>query len=359
MKGLLLILFLSLGLIGQGQSDRWIEARGGHGFFIPHRNTLPQLLTGHTNFLELGYSARVDGSKAWHHGYKGPLKGISLFYMDMGNERELGDLIALYPHVTLPLAGTVDAGLMLRMGIGFAYVTKIYDRRENMFNTAIGSHVNYNILMSLTYRKSVGRWVSSAGISMTHASNAALQLPNLGVNMATADFTLGFRLNREHRPLLETEFPDVLPSSQFSLTLALAMRQSDSFLDNLHGVQEVRAKWEKPLSDKLSYSLGADVIHNRATYIDIPPDSLSGPYFLQVGVNAGLLLRFGTNALFFENGVYLSQGEQDLGGIYHRVGGRKRLNDRCHIDLTLKTHFACSQSSSPGFSIMETLGPPQ
>jgi hypothetical protein len=269
--------------------------------------------------------------------------------MDMGNERELGDLIALYPHVTLPLAGTVDAGLMLRMGIGFAYVTKTYDRRENMFNTAIGSHVNYNILMSLTYRKTFGRWMTSAGISMTHASNAALQLPNLGVNMATADFTLGYRLNREHRPLLEPRFLDVLPSSRYSLTLALAMRQSDSFLDNLHGVQELRGKWERPFSAKLSYSLGADIIHNRASYIAIPGDSLSGLYFLQVGVNAGLLLRFGTNALFLENGFYLSQGEQDAGSIYHRVGGRKELNERLHIDLTLKTHFAKADYLALGF----------
>ena len=340
MRITLVILFSMLSVLADAQMDRWLEFRASQGFFIPHRETLPQLQQGHSQTLELCYLTQTDGTQSWHQDYRGPQKGIGFFYIDLGNKKELGDFYSLYPFVALPLAGKPSNGLMLRMGVGLAYVTKTWDLQDNLFNTAIGSHVNYGILMALRYQRMMGRFMVSSGLSMSHASNASIRLPNLGVNVANLDLSIAWRMNPEQRPFSRTENYTTSGIEAWSVFTSFGMRQSNSFLNNQHGVQEIRLLWENDFSPKLSYNLGADVIHNRATYQEFDSDTLSGLFYLQTGINIGIKMRFGTASLFLQNGFYLTQGVQDQGGLYHRFGGRKQLNDQWTVELSLKTHYA-------------------
>jgi len=349
MRRFLYISFTLLCLHSSAQSNRWLEARTSHGFFIPHRNTLPQLLTGHANTLELSYVTQTEGSQSWHQDYKGPEMGIGFYYMDLGNDHELGKFLSLYPFLALPLVGESDHGLVLRMGVGLAYLTKTYVRQENMFNTAIGSHVNYSFHFALRYQRDLGRIRLGTGLSLSHASNASIRLPNLGANVVAADLTLAWRMNQEKRIFTRTDMRTTEGKEALALFLSLGMRQSDSFLNNEHGVQELRLNWERDFSPKLSYSLGADIIHNRATYQEFKTDTLSGLFFLQTGLNMGIKMRFGTASLFLQNGFYLSQGMENQGGLYHRFGGRKDVGDRCVLELSLKTHYAKADYLAIGF----------
>jgi hypothetical protein len=340
MRLLFAILTVFLFSLAEAQSDSWIEFRGSHGFFIPHRTTLPQLQQGHAKSFELSYIKQTDGSETWHQDYKGPQTGIGFWYIDMGNRRELGDFFALYPFIGVPLAGDASNGLMLRMGVGLAYLTKTYDLQENMFNTAIGSKINYNFLIAMRYQRSMGRFMMSTGLSISHASNASIRLPNLGVNVANADLTLAWRTTKEAHPFIRTDAFTKAGVSSWTGIVSVGMRQSDSFLNNEHGVQELRLMWENDFSRKLSYDIGADLIHNRATYQEFDTDTLSGLFFLQAGLHIGIKMRFGKSSLFLHNGFYVNQGVQEQGGLYHRFGGRRSISERMFLELSLKTHYA-------------------
>ncbi len=347
------ICFSSLLLMASGQGDGWISASASHGFFIPHRESLPQLLTGHANGLTIGYSRQVDGSDDWHHHFKGPERGISFLAMDMGNREELGFIYSLYPHLDLPMmVNEKNNGLGVRFGVGFSYLNKRYDRDENFFNQAIGSHINYSILVGLRYRVVLDRWRLGAGVSMSHASNAAIQLPNLGVNVATADLKIAYRLNKEER---QFELDEQIPWQKYNalwVWLAGGMRESNAFTHAKHPLQELRMTYLSRFSPKCTYLLGADIMHNKASYQELDEPVDFGMDVMLFGLNAGIGLEFGRSRLFLQQGVYLHQGKQDLGAIYHRVGGVWKLADRWAIELTMKTHFARADYLALGFGYL-------
>jgi len=352
MRVLLFIISFALCSGLSGQSDRWLSMRASTGFFMPHRVSLPQLLTDKASAFELSYSARVNGEKDWHHNFLGPEKGIGVFVLDMGNTEELGNLYSVYPYLDLPLNKQGPSRLMLHMGVGIAYLNKKYDFEENFFNTAIGSHINYSIVLGLKYRYELDRFCLGTGVSIAHASNAAIQLPNLGVNIASADLSIGYRLNGvksafEVNPLRQRDRGDY-----FELSLSGGMRESNPVTREKHGVQEIRGINNREFSQKLSYQAGFDIIHNKASYqerTDIPE---FGVDVIQTGLKIGVGLDFGNSQIYFQNGFYLTQGLQEQGFVYHRFGGKWLISERYCLDLSLKTHFAKADYLALGFGYL-------
>jgi hypothetical protein len=345
------VLFIAFATAAQGNS--WLAASGSHGFFIPHRESLPQLLTGHSQGFTLSYSRQVDGTSPWHHHFRGPERGISFLALDMGNREELGYIYSLYPYLdTHILPRGSQNGLGVRYGIGFSYLNKRFDREDNFFNQAIGSHINYSIVLGLRYRHVMNRLRIDAGISMSHASNATIQLPNLGVNVATADLRIAYRVNKEERPFELDKEQFWQKNKELWIGLAGGMRESNAFTHVKHPLQELRLTRYKRFSSKCTYLLGADITHNKASYQELDEPVGFGLDVMLVGLNAGIGLEFGRSRLFFQQGGYLLQGKQELGGLYHRIGGIWRVADRWAIELTMKTHFARADYLAVGFGYL-------
>lgn len=323
-----------------GQSDQWVELNRSTGFFIPHRVALPQLQTDHAKGISLNYSRSVSGEEDWHHIFAGPRKGLGLFVLDMGNKEELGNIYSLYPYLDLPMDRYRNSELFLHLGVGIAYLDKRYDFDDNFFNTAIGSHVNYSIVIGLRYRYLIGRWSLGVGMNMTHASNAAIQLPNLGVNLASADLSIGYRLNAQEVTFEPEESRIRERKEKMLIGIASGFRESNPVTREKHAVQEIRFIYNREFSPKLSYQIGADLIHNKASYQELEDVPDFGLDVLQAGLKIGIAMDLGRSQLFFQNGFYLSDGYQEQGFLYHRFGGRMNCSDRISLDLSLKTHYA-------------------
>lgn len=324
-----------------GQVDRYVSARAGHGFFIPHRQSLPQLLRGHTSSIALEYRLGLDGESDWHHSYGHLEKGIAFLLVDMGNREELGLVYTIYPFVDIPLSRQAQERRMLalRLGVGPAWVDRQYDREGNFYNLAIGSKVNYSIVLGLGYRKRIADLDLYAGLSMTHASNGAIELPNLGVNMVTADVGLSYRIAKaeDWKRASERTFD---PFRHVSLILSGSIRDGNSFTDTKYGIAEIRARYAKRISSKSALLLGTDLIHHAQTYKRPEVNERFGLNTIQAGLNAGITLEFGSSKLYLQQGVYLARGFQKQGMLYSRVGGVWECSERLYFDLGLKTHFA-------------------
>ncbi len=353
MRFVLTLCCLFIALTTTAQGDSWLAASGSHGFFIPHRESLPQLLTGHSQGVTVSYSRQVDGSSPWHHHFRGPERGISFMALGMGNPEELGAIYSLYPYFDMPILprGSIN-GLGIRYGIGFSYLDKRFDREDNFFNQAIGSHINYSIIVGLRYRHVMNRLRIDAGLSLSHASNATIQLPNLGVNVATADLRIAYRLNKEKRTFEQKDAQTWERHKELWIGLGVCMRESNAFTHVKHPLQELRLTRYQRFSPKCTYLLGADIMHNKASYQELDEPVDFGLDVMLVGLNAGIGLEFGRSRLFFQQGVYLYQGKQELGGLYHRVGGVWRVADRWAIELTMKTHFARADYLAVGFGYL-------
>jgi len=339
MRLLSVFLLLLLSAAVTAQDGRWVNLRVAHGYVLPHRVIVDHLIQGPASTYSLEYAVGTDGSRDWHHHYNRPQKGIGVYYKRTGAQEELGELYSIYPFLRLPLSATgKNHQLVFDVSAGVVYSSETYDYQDNPRSTAIGSHWNYGAIMGLKHQWVQGPFMLRTGISISHASNAALELPNLGINVLSLDASLAYRIadsetwSREDRPIEEDR-------PYWSLGLTTGVREIDPVLGGKHGIQEIRLIRQWRSTRKISWMYGADFIHNRATYIR-DTDSPKVDRMFQMGLNAGLRIHFGDKDLFFQQGVYLIQGKQEQGAFYHRMGGRKFLGDRYYLSLGLKTHFA-------------------
>ena len=174
--------------------DFLISAQGHYGFIISHRNNMANVIKGHIYGAEVNYIFRTDGCKSWQQIHKYPEIGVCFLHMYLANPQQLGNLEAFYPYTNIRL-NKLDRkfALNLRIGVGLAYLTKAFDRIENHQNGVIGSHFNgfVNFRLSSVVMLSQA-WRLDAGVGLTHASNAAMSTPNLGINMATVNLGLAY-----------------------------------------------------------------------------------------------------------------------------------------------------------------------
>jgi hypothetical protein len=163
-----------------------ISANLHHGFIIPHRSTVEYLVEDHVNGIEIDFIRQSDGTKEWHHAFGMPETGLSLSLWNLGNDEHLGKAVALIPYIDFPLAGKKNLELDLRFGWGFNFVEKVFDVESNYKNQAIGTHFNFAILVHSHARWKINDHLAlGAGFGLTHFSNGAFTMPNLGLNLAT------------------------------------------------------------------------------------------------------------------------------------------------------------------------------
>ena len=96
-------------------------------------------------------------------------------------------------HAKLNVVSFKNSNLKFRMGAGLAYLTEKFDVYSNRRNQAIGSHLNGSMQFGLLYHHQLlEKDYIEVGISISHYSNAAFKVPNLGYNMPS--FTMRYGL---------------------------------------------------------------------------------------------------------------------------------------------------------------------
>lgn len=162
-----------------------VEANVGVGYHFDIDPKYPPL-SNPVFASEFHFSRVTIGRKYWHYLFNHPEIGISLYANTNANERVFGKAIAVIPTFGMRLNKNNKMKLYCRLGLGLGYVEQVFDFIENPTNKVIGTHINiaanakffYNIAL---YKK----WSMNAGIQYLHYSNSKLQLPNLGINIAS------------------------------------------------------------------------------------------------------------------------------------------------------------------------------
>ena len=145
--------------------------------------------------FELNLVTQTSGTKEWHQRRNYPLLGVGLAYTDYDRNTIYGHAISIYPNIQLPILRLKKFEWTMKLGFGFAYISKEYSRGPDWdtLNTAIGSHINnYTCFATdLRYRFN-GHLDIQAGGDFAHISNAAFRQPNLGINKFGAHIGLRY-----------------------------------------------------------------------------------------------------------------------------------------------------------------------
>jgi hypothetical protein len=175
--------------------ERWqVHGNIQYGFVVPHNSLMEPLITDHSVGGSVRFVKRIT-NRLYSRPYGKPYQGVDFTFINTGNKTQLGKQFALsfwnqFPTNRRIFGERPSNKKFINLGIGLGYTTKIWNLQSNYQAPVLGSH--FNAALSIGFDQEIFHTENlqyKLGIRVTHFSNGAFQLPNLGTN--TMALTLG------------------------------------------------------------------------------------------------------------------------------------------------------------------------
>ncbi|MCX6296376.1 MAG: acyloxyacyl hydrolase [Bacteroidetes bacterium] len=326
--------------------DFILTVDGHYGFIISHRGSIVHMITGHIGGGELTYLFRTCGKKPWQALHRYPEFGVSAMHLYMGNPSVIGNLDAIYPYMNLRMNSmNRKFKLYLRLGVGLAHMSKPFDRITNHKNNAIGSYINafVNIRLGSSYMLSPS-WRLDAGIGLTHASNGATKTPNLGLNMATLNFGLGYVFgNKKMEMKNDSVLPKITNRWHPSIIGVFGLKEMEHPLGNKYMAYALSANLYYTVSHKNKFGTGVEFVYSNGTRKRLESDSVSTKKIkdvLKIGAKFGYSFNIDRLSIPIDFGMYFYQNSDLSEKFFHRIGLRYMVTKHLIANLSLYTHWA-------------------
>lgn len=328
-----------------------IGTRAHYGFLWPHRPSSWILVQGHSLATEVFAEHQLLGSKVWHHHYHGPSFGMGFLYAGMADPDRIGAVMRLVPYLHLPLVSGKQSSFGMRLGWGVGYVAKPFERRDNTKQIAIGSKVNTAILIMAEYRIRYGRTMLSTGLGIDHWSNGSVALPNLGLNLLSANVGVSYSLGE---PVEYVHVQDTMqlerPRRTHSVVGAFAMSETGRPESGQYSVYSVIGQVQWRLTKKSGVCAGVDLFNKGALgtlYPELKEESRMA--YTQAGVHGGYALLFGRGELMLQMAYYVYTPKPEAEKFFHRLGCRYTVGKHLVAHVGLKSHYAVADHWEFGF----------
>lgn len=317
------------------------------GFLLAHVPYLKNI-ESHTVGAELQIELDQSNTR-WGRHYNAPVTGFGVNYINFGRD-ETGWAVSLQGNIKFKLIEKEQGALSFRLGAGIGYLNRIFDEVNNLRNQAIGSHLNGFMQTALFYERQLANSEIAAGLALSHFSNGAYRMPNLGLNLPS----LYLRYSRDVNWFddlkapkgIDPWLPDtaLMPVWNYAITGIYTHKErtlSNPAQFTLFGVQ-TRAIYARSI--KHSWRVGLDGMFDKTyAYVrDIETDLDTVSYWSQfeLGVAVGKSWNFGKLQVVAEVGTYLARPTTYKRTIYERIGLTYHLTEHLGLQSTLKFHRA-------------------
>lgn len=363
MKKSLVLLFIICSCITAFGQEQWqVHGAVQFGFVIPHNSLMEPLITAHSVGGSVRLVKRVT-NKLFSNPYGNPFQGMDFTYINTGNPEQLGEQFAISFWNQFPMNRKIFGEpkpnkKFINLGIGLGYTTKIWNLQSNYQAPVLGSHVN--AALSVGFEQEIfhtEKLQYKFGIRITHFSNGAFQLPNLGTN--TLALTLGVQpLIKSRSPRKDEEYEILLVRTLSKYNYSLSYTQGWKEVTQPYGkkypIQLLSAGWDFRTSRvKHCFGLTADLMFNSSLIPlmenrdGIRPNNRS---IFQFGIGPTFCQNFGNTQLRLVQGVYLRDKWAETTPVYQRIIIRHAPMDKhWFFQLGLKTHFAKADYGEIGF----------
>lgn len=323
---------------------------------IPHRSEMQHLITGHSYGVNLQWLRASSGAKNWEQWHGLPLSGFDLYYSYTGNQQQLGQQAALSYLIKLPLRksekiqskGNAYFQHNLGLGIGAGYSNRTWDLEENHQAQVIGSTLNAALTIEYSARLiQMKKHSLHIGLRLTHFSNGAFKLPNLGTNTISLHTSYQYgEARRSYQSILKENKQNVLQLSVLGGAKEITPpngRKYASFTFN--------ALYDRHTNAKNSFGVGTDVFFSNAVkalknrFSETP---IGWDQSAQLGVLLSYGLHFDRVVLRIQQGVYVWNVWEADGSLYQRVHLRYAVTKNIFCHIGLKTHFAKADHAELG-----------
>lgn len=209
-QALLIIMATALGADAQGTLS--VSLRANYGFIDPNPAKLAYVLDSRPWLAELDISGQTTGKRSWQKWNGYPQFGAALLYGNSGSRQYIGSVTGLVPYISLMLFNRTAVYARLRLGVGAAWVQKVFNPETNYGNFVISTHLNVcaNALATVGIRV-LPQTSLELGVSFFHISNGSVKLPNLGLNPTALSAGIVVDLHGPLHPQSRDRLPRVPP----------------------------------------------------------------------------------------------------------------------------------------------------
>ncbi len=341
-KQLILLFFLVISLFSGAQSKReWgIEARYKSGFLAAHRGVMGHLPSEHAFAGELTWFHQTKGRKQWHAACAYPTTGFTLFGGTVGNLEVLGSYWGAYGFIEFPFFKSGKYQFAGKLGSGLGYTTRTFNYEDNPKNVAMSTPLNALICIGVKSSFSFRRNTLTLGLDMTHFSNGAFKVPNLGVNVPYVSLGFGrvIRMKQADSLIIQND----LPFRRWLLNFTGIFSAKEMFPTGgkKYPVYAMSASLRWFSKPKVGMEYGLDLISKQAILAYRPEIEKTQWDIFQVGLYGAYLLPLDRFHFALGMGVYLKDKYQPEDFMYHRIGMRYYFKNGVNLNLCLKSHWA-------------------
>jgi len=160
------------------QSAQW-GFHGQAGYVLPHRSEMHALVTGHSWGVgaERGRWSQSGWRASWGDG-SGIWEGVEYAWLDAGSP-SMGQIASAIWKVKIPVWSSVTTEL----GSGLGWALSPYHLEKRPLSFALGTHLNAGLHLGLSATLAkMGSHDVVLTAGLTHFSNGAVAMPNLGIN---------------------------------------------------------------------------------------------------------------------------------------------------------------------------------
>jgi hypothetical protein len=224
------------------------------------------------------------------------------------------------------------------------FLTKSFDRVDNFKNNAIGSHINAFINFRLLNEWNVGKnYKLQSGLSLTHFSNGAFKMPNLGVNVPTIFLGLSKSFNYDKMAYVPDTCSSLKKHWNISIIAGSCVTETEPPVGIKYFAGTFGVQLERYFNNKGMWLIGAEIGYNGGNKQRLTGDSIfitKKSELVQTGIKAGYSFTIGNLHLPVEMGYYTTTLYKGNGPFFHRIGMRYYFANNFIANITLKTHWA-------------------
>ncbi len=305
--------------------------------------------------VEFAIEYPTTGEKNWHHYFNLPTTGIGFSYLNLGNDDKLGQVIAAYPYINIPLIRSKELDFYVTGGAGLAYTNK-YDKstpeNPDIQNYVLSSPVNFftKTGLEIAYRPVTkvssdqqnrqSRYTIFAGAAWNHISDGGVLKPDAGISTVTG--SIGFK----YAPM-DITYPlrreaDKLPRFYtFDIGLSGGAHELYRLDPHVYPVANGNIAIYRQVVDVYRLGLGADVFFDGAFLKEHPYTAGEDPNYdgLYDPTDKSVAWRAG---VFLSNELVMGRTTADLDGGFYVMDKVKAPGESYYLRAALKYKFTDS-----------------
>jgi len=332
--------------------NSFVSAKYSYGFVVPHRPDMRYLINDHVKGFEIYYGVKTTGNKIWHSAHNYPKIGMGYFFSELGNPDILGNAHAVFGFIGGKLLCRNRYSLNYNFSLGIGYFRKHFDYQTNHLNFVIGSPLNIYANLFLENRFELNDKIELfCTTGLTHFSNGAIKLPNLGINLINLSGGVTYNINISSNEHIEDETKEFIKIYNFYLVQSFGFQDKDQVNSGKYSALSLSANFGYQTGLKSRFGIGSDLLFREVYKKDYEIsgifDSEPKDYFSS-GFHLSYDVIFGDLYFTVQQGLYIYKCNYSDDFLYNRLGFRYKIGEHFLASITLYTHLFIAQNIEAG-----------